>query len=76
MGDDHGRFDELVELTAKLGYTANQTNSVYSISTSGDRKLVLLVILLTAARGRFKSSVWSQVWCNPATRSAFPAITI
>src|ERR1700738_4952913 len=42
IGDVHGCFDELVELMAQLGFKVNQTDGAYSVSSSGDRKLVFV----------------------------------
>ena len=42
IGDVHGCFDELVELMAQLGYTVNQTDGVYSVTSSGERKVVFV----------------------------------
>ncbi len=42
IGDVHGCFDELVELIAQLGYRVNQTDGGYSVSSSGERKLVFV----------------------------------
>ncbi|NYF79711.1 polynucleotide kinase-phosphatase [Granulicella arctica] len=51
IGDVHGCFDELVELMAQLGYTVNQTDGVYSISSSGERKLVFVGDLVDRGPG-------------------------
>jgi len=51
IGDVHGCFDELVELMAQLGYTVNQTNGAYSVSSSGGRKLVFVGDLVDRGPG-------------------------
>ncbi len=51
IGDVHGCFDELVELMAQLGYVVNQTDGVYSVSSSGDRKLVFVGDLVDRGPG-------------------------
>ena len=51
IGDVHGCFDQLVELMAQLGYTVNQTDDVYSVSSLGDRKLVFVGDLVDRGPG-------------------------
>jgi protein phosphatase len=72
IGDVHGCFDELVELLAQLGYTVNQTDDVYSVSSSGERKLVFVGDLVDRGPGtvqvlRLVSSMVQsgQAFCVP-----------
>ena len=72
IGDVHGCFDELVELMAQLSYTVNQTGGVYSVSSSGDRKLVFVGDLVDRGPGtvqvlRLVSSMVQsgQAFCVP-----------
>jgi protein phosphatase len=51
IGDVHGCFGELVELIAQLGYTAHQTVHSFSVSSSGDRKLIFVVDLVDRGPG-------------------------
>ena len=51
IGDVHGCFDELVELMAQLGYTVSQNEGIYSVSSSGDRKLVFVGDLVDRGPG-------------------------
>ncbi len=67
-----GAFDELVELMAQLGYTVNQTDDAYSVSSSGDRKLVFVGDLVDRGPGTIQvlrlvsSMVQSgQAFCVP-----------
>src|SRR6202046_4646295 len=72
IGDVHGCFDELVELMAQLGYTVNQTDGAYSVSSSGERKLVFVGDLVDRGPGtvqvlRLVSSMVQsgQAFCVP-----------
>src|SRR6195952_660913 len=72
IGDIHGCFDELVELMAQLGYTVNQADGVYSVSSSGERKVVFVGDLVDRGPGtvqvlRLVSSMVQsgQAFCVP-----------
>jgi len=72
IGDVHGCFDELVELLAQLGYSVNQTDGVYWVSSSGERKLVFVGDLVDRGPGtvqvlRLVSSMVQsgQAFCVP-----------
>lgn len=51
IGDVHGCFDELVELMAQLGYAVSQNEGIYSVSSSGERKLVFVGDLVDRGPG-------------------------
>jgi protein phosphatase len=72
IGDVHGCFDELVELMAQLGYTVNQADGAYTVSSSGGRKLVFVGDLVDRGPGtvqvlRLVSSMVQsgQAFCVP-----------
>jgi protein phosphatase len=54
IGDVHGCYDELVELMAKLGYTLDQHEDVFSVSAPPGRKLVFVGDLVDRGPGTVK----------------------
>jgi protein phosphatase len=72
IGDVHGCFDELVELMGQLGYTVDQQDGEYSVTSVGDRKLVFVGDLVDRGPGttqvlRLVSSIVhsGQAFCVP-----------
>ena len=76
IGDVHGCLDELLEFMAQLGYSVNQADEAYSVSSSGDRKLVFVGDLVDRGPGTPKFFASSQAWCSPVKLSASPVIMI